>query len=857
MNDIVTLLRASTTATAPNQSKPPPTTIPKPNHIHSPRVSAITQDRSPSLITPSYSDTIRNKVPPPSIPTSAPIQAPIRGLRPNGSSSLPQDFDGGGKSPMVQRHRRRQDYISGHYWHNCQFDIHDGKGYPRFQVAWLHHNIDGPNEGKPDKLQKVTLSLADDSTKSFLRFYAAARSDLGACGYHEELLPTLSTARVGFDVRDTPIVDEDLITVGKTMEIDEPPREHWQGQHDTLGMNLYTLLEYAIKPSATRSRLLVENSATLGNPNGLTILHDLLRYHQPRVLDSIAPPFDVIYAKSPKMKKKGKGSTYDLAVDDFKARCNEWELSISMYPEVLTFRCSQHALKQLQGILLVLKSHVLPIENHVTRHYQRHRFETDEPPIDTEYSMSEAMTILKAAAHTLDQQTGLLFHGPPNVAHLDLDDFGPISAPPFDPSPNGLDAFVDYCMDTMDPASSEPMVSYIKRFQNRGRETGPAKPCKHAACSRTHPVNECCIYRGPHFVNRCWHVLGLPDGIAAIKDNFKKQHTANDGPWKRGQQTNDRGRQFPQNNDRSRPPLHQDRQPRSQDRNCVSAALIPHYKEQQHLQPELPMMYSTVLNNLMSTIQSHAPRTGPRLSSLRFARETTPTPTRNTNSTPSVEQEAIDYVQEEPLQGYRSPLVNHFMKPPNVSSILCAASPLLRPLPDDGPAINDELLDSLYHEMVVSHVAISLPSRGTLKHANYVCFHLDTGATCTVSHCSGEAHCPTPTSVKCGTGAADGPLHVVESLGYLIGDFETSNSTMIPFEIPDHATIPSFKRRSMSLHALKDIGFDVTHSLLAQGNFLTIRRAGTDERFQSVPLVTHGRSDYVRIKNSTNRLQLA
>jgi hypothetical protein len=192
------------------------------------------------------------------------------------------------------------------------------------------------------------------------------------------------------------------------------------------------------------------------------------------------------------------------------------------------------------------------------------------------------------------------------------------------------------------------------------------------------------------------------------------------------------------------------------------------------------------------------------------------------------------------------------MKPPNVSSILCAASPLLRPLPDDGPAINDELLDSLYHEMAVSRVALTLPSRGTLKHANYVWFHLDTGATCTVSHCSGEAHCPTrPTSVKCGT-AADGPSHVVESLGYLIGDFETSNSTMIPFEIPDHATIPSFKRRSMSLHALKDIGFDVTHSLLAQGNFLTIRRAGTDERFQSVPLVTHGRSDVCKTLQADN-----
>jgi hypothetical protein len=326
------------------------------------------------------------------------------------------------------------------------------------------------------------------------------------------------------------------------MDIDEPPRDHWQTQHDTLGMNLYPLLEHTIKHSATRARSLVEKSFTLGNPNGLTILHDLLRYHHPRVLDSIAPPFDIIYLNSPKMQKPGKGSTYDLTVDDFKARCNEWELSISMYPEVQTLQRSQHTLKQLQGILPILKSHILRIENHVTRHYQHHHFETEEPPIDVEHSMEEAMTILKAAAHRIDQQTALSFHGPPNVVNLDLDTSAGTFDPPFEPLHNALDDFAEYCMDTMDSSSADPMVSYIKRFQNRGRETGPAEPCKHATCSRTHPVNECCICRGPHFVTRCWYVLGLPDSIAAITDSFKKLHAENDGSWKRQPQT-DRGRQ--------------------------------------------------------------------------------------------------------------------------------------------------------------------------------------------------------------------------------------------------------------------------------------------------------------------------
>jgi hypothetical protein len=167
---------------------------------------------------------------------------------------------------------------------------------------------------------------------------------------------------------------------------------------------------------------------------------------------------------------------------------------------------------------------------------------------------------------------------------------------------------------------------------------------------------------------------------------------------------------------------------------------------------------------------------------------------RNTNGSQSVTQDAVDVVQEDPLQGYRSPLVNRFIASPAVSTIVFPNVSLILKehpalvLPTDGPAIDNALLDDLYDAHMVSRISVALPKRNAIKRADYVWFHLDTGATCTVSHCSGESHCPTPTTIKCGT-AADGPSHVVESLGYLIGDFETSQSTMVPFEIPDHATI--------------------------------------------------------------------
>jgi hypothetical protein len=154
------------------------------------------------------------------------------------------------KSPTGQRQRRCQQYISGHYWNSCQFNIHDGKGYVHISKSLgCIITLTVLMKASPTNCKNARSHSPTIPQKLFFAF--TLRSDpvsAGACGYHEELLPTLSTARVGFDVRDTPLlVSEDLVTVGRTMEMDEPPRDHWQSQHDTLGMNLYPLLDYAIK----------------------------------------------------------------------------------------------------------------------------------------------------------------------------------------------------------------------------------------------------------------------------------------------------------------------------------------------------------------------------------------------------------------------------------------------------------------------------------------------------------------------------------------------------------------------------------------------------------------------------------
>jgi hypothetical protein len=151
LGDIVTLLQ-----TKPNPvSAPPqvPSTPPRFQTVPGSKATVTNHPTATTTQTPiSYADSTRRVIPP-VLPTVTPASANTtygnRGLRPNGSSNIPDGFDSELKSPMGQRQRRRQEYISGHYWHSCQFDIHDGREYSRFQVAWLHHNIDGPYEGKP------------------------------------------------------------------------------------------------------------------------------------------------------------------------------------------------------------------------------------------------------------------------------------------------------------------------------------------------------------------------------------------------------------------------------------------------------------------------------------------------------------------------------------------------------------------------------------------------------------------------------------------------------------------------------------------------------------------------------------
>jgi hypothetical protein len=206
----------------------------------------------------------------------------------------------------------------------------------------------------------------------------------------------------------------------------------------------------------------------------------------------------------------------------------------------------------------------------------------------------------------------------------------------------------------------------------------------------------------------------------------------------------------------------------------------------------------------------------------------------NRNSLQNVTEDAVGTVRTDGIEPYRSPYIKKILtdRQARISAIdFIGPDGTLIELPHDGPSLPDELVASLTeHSDDITKTAY---------------FHVDTGATCVVTDQISELHCPFPTHATCGT-AAKGPRTTINAMGWLVLDFVTDKGIAIPVEFPNATEIRQFQHRSLSCHALKDMGYDVQHALLATGNVLCLQKIGSSE-WHAVPLVTHGRSDYVKV----------
>jgi hypothetical protein len=197
-------------------------------------------------------------------------------------------------------------------------------------------------------------------------------------------------------------------------------------------------------------------------------------------------------------------------------------------------------------------------------------------------------------------------------------------------------------------------------------------------------------------------------------------------------------------------------------------------------------------------------------------------------------EDAIETVRTDGIEPYRSPYIRKILadRQARISAIdFISPDGVAMELPHDGPELPDAFIAAIHDR-----------PDAAIKTAY---FHVDTGATCVVTDHASELHCPIPTQATCGT-AAKGPRTTINAMGWLVLDFVTDKGIKIPLEFPNATEITQFQRRSISCHALKDLGYEVQHALLASGNLLRVRKVGT-QLWHSIPLVTHGRSDYVKV----------
>ena len=66
-------------------------------------------------------------------------------------------------------------------------------------------------------------------------------------------------------------------------------------------MILYTVLSNAVKSSALRVHQIVKNALHMGVSNGFKVMHEILQQHHPKVANYLAPAYNTIIARTPKM----------------------------------------------------------------------------------------------------------------------------------------------------------------------------------------------------------------------------------------------------------------------------------------------------------------------------------------------------------------------------------------------------------------------------------------------------------------------------------------------------------------------------------------------------------------------------
>jgi hypothetical protein len=123
--------------------------------------------------------------------------------------------------------------------------------------------------------------------------------------------------------------------------------------------------------------------------------------------------------------------------------------------------------------------------------------------------------------------------------------------------------------------------------------------------------------------------------------------------------------------------------------------------------------------------------------------------------------------------------------------------------------------------------------------------HVDTGANGNVTCVSNELHNVVSSNVVCQT-AKIGDNDQVGYIGTLLLPCLISADRTLELEmsLPNTVELPHYRRRSLSIHALKRLGYEADHRLRRHGNLLWLKLP-TNGKEYSFKLLTFDDTDYL------------
>ena len=642
----------------------------------------------------------------------------------------------------------------------------------------------GPYGGGIQKTFKhFSFNLSSDGFDDFFRFYNGIITQLSIASYHRRLLPPLDLIAGDADLTRSPVDSSCMPLAGTHCLTEWSQSAYWDDQHLHLSQLIYLTLtsKDVVKTSAPITLGIINRYSQFSD--GFGVLQAMVRRHHPRVTLGTAPTYDQCLALRPTLVlAKGSHPAYLSLFERWLDRMRlHIEFGIMQKP-------SQFSLWFIQGLSLPLQNLLRTQELNLKRFQAQHRATTVEPDLPPETAILELGLLLDVFAPESSAVTALVDTNSVNAG---------IHQPPATPGISAITGQEPLLLeDDTDLTLYEHHVAAFGGQGNRqgkrpSRSTQPSVPCPHKPCrGRSHPPDLCCICFSPHPWTRCWHIMGLPETASTRRDEFKAMAARGDGA--------------------TAPPT-----PR------VSAINASRVTFDDPPASPAELVDDDVLDIHRAMILREAPASGSEymlktnasfvsgIFSFVATVDTTPLPPPLHMAVPSDDADVEESIQAD--------------GPDNVV-------PLEAPSP---PAT--DLLSS-------EHRTSAEPDHAA--RAGFAWWHVDTGATDVCTNRLMDLLAPIPTNQPCGT-AATGATGTIEALGGMTLSGTTVDGLDWMVAFPQVLGVPGFQRRSLSLHALRALGYQAYHNV---GEYILLIHLGSKTRYKFAVTTMHDNTDFVQLK---------